>query len=88
MSVTFSLGDDALEAIARRAAQIVMEGMEQRDGWLHGADEIAAYVGAKRDRVYALASAGRIPVHKDGSALVAKRSELDAWIRGGGGIRP
>jgi excisionase family DNA binding protein len=86
--VTFTLGDDALEALARRAAQIVMEEMERRDGWLRGADEIAAYIGAKRDPVYALVSAGRIPVHRDGSALVAKRSELDAWIRNGGGKRP
>ena len=86
--VTFTLGDDALEALARRAAQIVMEEMERRDGWLRGADEIAAYIGCKKDRIYALVSAGRIPVHKDGSALVAKRSELDAWIRNGGGVRP
>lgn len=82
------LTEEQLRVIARRAAEIVLEGMEQRDGWLRGADEIAAYIGARRDRVYALVSADRIPVHRDGSALVAKRSELDAWIRNGGGIRP
>jgi hypothetical protein len=58
------------------------------DGWLRGADRIAAYIDCRRSRVYALTSARRIPVHHDGSALVARRSELDQWLRDGGGLRP
>lgn len=60
------------------------------NGWLRGADAIASYIGAPRSRVYALASCkpARIPVVRDGSALLAKRSELDEWIRDGGGRRP
>ena len=46
------------------------------------------YIDAPRSRVYSLVSAGRIPVHKDGSALVARKTELDAWVRSGGGKRP
>ena len=53
-----------------------------------GADRIAAYIDCPRSRVYALTSARRIPVHHDGSALIARRSELDGWIREGGGRRP
>lgn len=60
----------------------------QEDGWLRGAERIAAYLDCPRSRVYALASAGRIAVERDGSALVARKSDLDAWIRGGGGRRP
>jgi excisionase family DNA binding protein len=58
------------------------------DGWLRGADRIATYIDAPRSRVYALTSAGRLPVHRDGSNLIARRSELDDWVRGGGGKRP
>jgi hypothetical protein len=77
--------NELVECVADRLAerQAVPE-----DGWLRGADRIAAYIDAKRDRVYALASAGRIPVERDGSALIARRSELYAWIRSGGGRRP
>ena len=67
--------------------------LEQRqggDGWLRGADRIAAYIDAPASRVYALANCkpARIPVQRDGSALIARRSELDAWVRSGGGKRP
>jgi hypothetical protein len=48
----------------------------------------ADYIGAPRSRVCAPASAGRIPVERDGSALICRQSELDAWLRAGGGRRP
>jgi hypothetical protein len=38
-------------------------------------------------RSYGLVSARRIPIHRDGSALIARRSELDAWLLNGGGTR-
>lgn len=56
--------------------------------WLRGAEQIAGYIGAPRSRVYALASARRIPVEHDGSALIAHTSALDEWLRAGGGKRP
>ncbi|MGH2985876.1 MAG: hypothetical protein ACRDLO_04210 [Solirubrobacterales bacterium] len=83
-----ALPDEAIEAIAERAAQIVSARLDPDDGWLRGADRIAAYIDSPRSRVYALASAGRVPVHHDGSALIARRSELDYWIRERGGLRP
>ena len=88
-AATFTLPHELLEQIAERAAELVVErSASGEDGWLRGADRIAAYIDAPPSRVYALASAKRIPVHRDGSALIARRSELDAWIRGGGGRRP
>jgi predicted RNase H-like HicB family nuclease len=68
-------------------AEVYNLAVEAKDGWLRGADRIAAYIDAPRSRVYALASARRIPVHRDGSALIARRSELDRWLLQGGGLR-
>ncbi len=68
--------------------QVIAEQQETTgDGWLRGAGKIAAYIGAPRSRVYGLVSARRIPVHHDGSALIARRSELDVWLLNGGGRR-
>jgi hypothetical protein len=90
MRAALYLPPELVEAIAERAAEIVAEQIESQngDGWLRGADAIASYIGAKRDRVYALSSADRIPVEHDGSALLARKSVLDAWVRNGGGKRP
>ena len=85
-------GDDsALARLADRLAPLLVDRIgppAAGEGWLRGADEIAAYIGSPRSRVYALASARRIPVQRDGSALVARRSELDSWLQNGGGKRP
>ena len=80
---------ELIEQIAERAAELIGERSEntEPDGWLRGADRIAAYIDAPRSRVYALVSARRIPVHHDGSALIARRSELDRWLVQGGGLR-
>lgn len=86
MDLTFDIGDELVDRIARRTAELVAAAAE--DGWLRGADKIAAYIDAPRSRVYGLVSARRIPVHHDGSALIARRSELDAWLLNGGGLRP
>ena len=85
-------GDDAaLARLADKLAPLLADRIappDSGDGWLRGADQIASYIGSPRSRVYALASARRIPVQRDGSALVARRSELDSWLRNGGGKRP
>jgi hypothetical protein len=82
--------DQLVEAIAARAAELVADRESPADGWLRGAEAIAEYIGAPRSRVYALATTSppRIPVERDGSSLIAKRSDLDRWIRSGGGLRP
>lgn len=82
---------DALQAFAEQLAPLLADKLGQStatDGWLRGADQIAAYVAAPRSRIYALVSAKRIPVQHDGSNLVARKSELDAWLRAGGAKRP
>ena len=89
-ALTLNLTDELLERIAERAVEMIGRHQDDsaEDGWLRGADKIADYIDSPRSRVYALASARRIPVHHDGSALIARRSELDQWLRTGGGRRP
>ena len=87
-SLVLYVSDDLVETIAKRAAALLADREPGEDGWLRGAKRIAAYLDCPASRVYALASAGRIPVHHDGSALIARRSELDRWLLEGGGLRP
>ena len=76
--------DELVELVAQR-----LGGAPAVDGWLRGADRIAEYIDAPVSRVYALAgSTGRIPVERDGSNLIARRSDLDRWLHDGGGKRP
>jgi hypothetical protein len=81
------LDEHALAVLAERVSPYLDHGPTD-DGWLRGAKAIAAYIDAPVSRVEALSSAKRIPVEHDGSALIARRSVLDAWIGAGGGKRP
>lgn len=84
------------DELVEQVADLVLDRLGEKgraaepDGWLRGADRIAAYIDAPRSRVYALATTSppRIPVERDGSALIARKSDLDHWIRSGGGKRP
>lgn len=89
-ALALDIPDDLVEEIAQRVAVILAEREHPaEDGWLRGGQAIAEYIGAPRSRIYALATTTppRIPVHRDGSALIACRSELDRWLRDGGGRR-
>jgi len=90
LNLNLDIGDELVERIAERAAELVGKRQTEADGdgWLRGADKIATYIDAPQSRVYGLVSARRIPVHHDGSALIARRSELDAWLLNGGAQRP
>ena len=87
MALIDALDDDALDLLAAKLAPRLAAPVTA-DGWLRGAVAIAAHIGCPRSRAYALVSAGRIPVGRDGSALIARKSELDAWLRAGGAKRP
>jgi hypothetical protein len=90
VNIMLTLSDEQLEQIAQRAAEIAGDSITTSagDGWLRGAQRIADYIDAPASRVYALTSAKRIPVEHDGSNLLARKSELDAWLRAGGAKRP
>lgn len=87
--VRVDLPPELLEQIAERVAEILARRTPATDGWLRGAERIGRYIDAPPSRVYALATTTppRIPVHRDGSALVARMGELDRWLEAGGGRR-
>ncbi|OHD59800.1 MAG: transcriptional regulator [Spirochaetes bacterium GWF1_41_5] len=53
-----------------------------KDRWL-SVDEIAAYLGLKRDTVYKWLDKGHIPAHKVGRLWKFKKDEIDKWVRSG-----
>lgn len=52
------------------------------DRWL-SLEEIAAYLGIKRDTAYKWINRKNMPAHKVGSLWKFKRDEIDEWVRNG-----
>ena len=50
--------------------------------WL-AVEEIAAYLGVKRDTIYKWMERKSMPAHKVGSLWKFKRDEIDDWVRTG-----
>lgn len=50
------------------------------DRWL-SVDEIAAYLGIKRDTVYKWISEKRMPAHRMGRLWKFRRDEVDEWVK-------
>ena len=53
------------------------------DRWL-SVEEIAAYLGIKRDTVYKWVSKKGMPAHKVGRLWKFRQEEVDEWVRSGG----
>jgi excisionase family DNA binding protein len=53
------------------------------DRWL-SVDEIAAYLGIKRDTAYKWISERQMPGHKIGRLWKFRKEEVDEWVRSGG----
>jgi excisionase family DNA binding protein len=77
---------ELVEAIAERVVELLAPQLNAPDEWLT-AVEAAEYLRCPPSRIYALSSAKRIPLHRDGSRLLFRRSELDTWVKAGGGKR-
>lgn len=54
------------------------------DRWL-SVDEIALYLGVKRDTVYKWIDRKQMPAHKVGRLWKFRKDEVDQWVRGTGG---
>lgn len=52
------------------------------DRWL-SVEEIADYLGVKRDTVYKWIERKKMPAHKVGSLWKFRKEEIDAWVRSG-----
>ena len=54
------------------------------DRWL-SVDEIAAYLGIKRDTVYKWIDEKNMPAHKVGRLWKFRKQEIDEWVVSGSG---
>ena len=52
------------------------------DRWL-SVDEIATYLGIKRETVYKWIDEKQMPAHKVGRLWKFRKDEVDAWVRSG-----
>ncbi len=53
-----------------------------QDRWL-SVDELAGYVGIKRDTVYKWIMRRNMPAHKVGRLWKFRKEEIDVWVRSG-----
>mgnify|MGYP003747702347 FL=1 len=53
------------------------------DRWL-SVDEIAAYLGIKRDTVYKWIAEKNMPAHRMGRLWKFRKNEVDEWVKTGG----
>ena len=64
------------------ACAVRLDGTMIEDRWL-SVDEIAAYLGVKRDTVYKWITRRKMPAHKAGRLWKFRKEEVDAWVRSG-----
>ena len=77
------------QAIAERAAELVLERQPPPASLPEylTVEEAADYMRASRQRVYDLLSSRRLPRHKDGTRVLLRRTEIDAYLAGAGSVR-
>jgi excisionase family DNA binding protein len=86
--ISVAVPEELIDTVARR----VLEFLDERDKasgrepWI-GVAEAAEHLHCKPQRIYALVHQGRLRPERDGSRLLFKRSELDAWLQSGSGIQ-
>jgi excisionase family DNA binding protein len=57
------------------------------DRWL-SVDEIAAYLGVKRDTIYKWIDRKKLPARKVGSLWKFRKEEIDDWVTSGSASDP
>jgi excisionase family DNA binding protein len=90
-AVHVDIGEELIEQIARRAAELLadhVEAVEPGDRGYLDVGGAAEFLSCPKSRIYSLASLGRIPHYHDGSRLLFDRAELREYVREGGARRP
>ena len=80
-----TVGDELVEAIAEKAAAIVLERQlaeAEAPPRMLTVPEAATFLRAKPQRVYDLLSDGRLSRHKDGRRVLVDRQELEGYLAG------
>ena len=57
------------------------------DRWL-SVEEIASYLGIKRDTVYRWINEKQMPAHRMGRLWKFRKEEVDDWVKSGGAAEP
>lgn len=86
MELGLQLPDEAIEAIARRAAELVLERIDElqpASDWLT-VDEAAAFLRCEKQRIYDLRGDGRLSRFMEGGRALVSRRELSALVRDDG----
>lgn len=79
-ALVFALPPEFVEVVAQRAAELVAaRAGATDDAWLD-VEGAARHLACKPRRIYDLHSQRRIQAHRDGSRLLFRRSELDAYV--------
>jgi excisionase family DNA binding protein len=65
----------------------VEQGAVMEDRWL-SVDEIAAYLGVKRDTIYKWIDEKALPAHRIGRLWKFKKEEVDGWVLTIGSKKP
>jgi hypothetical protein len=83
--LAISVPEHLVEAIAQRAAAIVLERQREEPAarWLYGAKAAAEYLCWPVKRVTNMVAAGAIPHHRSGARLMFSTAELDRCVRRG-----
>ncbi len=83
MNVSLELPAELVEAIAERAAEMVLERLaasEPSSAYM-SVREAADYLRAKPQRVHDLLSAGKLTRFKEGARTLVARREVEALVR-------
>lgn len=78
MTVELHLDDDWVDRLADAIAARIGNGAGP-EAWV-GVKRAAEHLSCKPQRIYNLVSAGAIPHRKDGSRVLFRLSDLDAWL--------
>jgi len=84
LSIVVSAGvvDEIVDRVAER---ILAAGLPTVEPWV-GVNDVAAHLSCRRQRIYDLVGrrgAGQIPHRRDGTRLLFRLSEVDAWLAHG-----
>lgn len=80
--ISFRIPDDVVEAIAARAAELVLErgGSGSAPSPYMTVDEAAEFLRCRPQRIYDLRSSGRLRRVSDGGRALVLRSELELLV--------
>lgn len=81
-TIALTLPEEALHQLAQLVAHLLRAAAPATEPWIT-TEEAAEHIGCNRDRIYYLVAANRIPHRKEGTRLMFRRSDLDAWIQDG-----